>query len=148
MNPMVAAMGHPTAKRMFYWAPVLFGATGRFPSVGDNTVSVAAICAVQLLDAVQICQAMTIENDVLRSLDSLHAPRWSMRGTSGQTTSTLRPEPPASGLGRTTRRPRVCRPVNPQIHRPIGNVMDTEIGRRRRLRTCRRRRRVQASLQP
>ena len=62
------------AKRMFDRTPVLLGTAGCFPGVGNDPVRIAAVRAIQLLYAVQISQAMPVDDYIVGSFDSLHSP--------------------------------------------------------------------------
>ena len=61
----IAWMRRADPKRTFYGTPILLRAAGRFPGVGDNPVCIAALRAVQLLDAIKVGQTVAVDDYVL-----------------------------------------------------------------------------------
>src|SRR5476649_199439 len=61
----IAVMGAWNRKRMLDRTEELLSAARHFAHIGDDAVAVAAIDAVQLLDQVQIAQAMPVDDDIV-----------------------------------------------------------------------------------
>jgi hypothetical protein len=49
--------------------PVLFGTRGHFPHIGDDTVCIGTIGAVQLLHRIQVSEALAIEHQIVPAPD-------------------------------------------------------------------------------
>jgi hypothetical protein len=60
----IPVMRCPNGLGMFDWAPVLFGPRSDLADIGDNTVGITAEIAMDLFDAVQICELVSIQDDV------------------------------------------------------------------------------------
>ena len=58
-------MGAANLRGVADGAPILLRPPKDLPRVGENTVPIAAIDAVELFDGVQIAQPMTIKDDVI-----------------------------------------------------------------------------------
>lgn len=59
---------------MLYRTPVLFGTTCCFRRIGNHSVRVTAKGTVQLFYAVQVSEAMPVDNNVISASDALHSP--------------------------------------------------------------------------
>ena len=66
----VSSMGANNFARVLNRTPVLFGPRYHFPRIANNTVAIATIQTVKLLDRIQVGQLIPIHNNVLRSIYS------------------------------------------------------------------------------
>ena len=67
---MVVSMRLHSAASVFDGAPVFFGQTNDFPAIGDQSIAIRTVGAIDLFEPIQISQMISVIDKICRSLDT------------------------------------------------------------------------------